>query len=169
MTCGTLSIVKPNQLEFSFGDDDHDHSDRDRFESQAIPSQDVHPSTSIASICGNIRHQLQRLRPPVKAHGGKYYLARQIVPVLLSAPGNPDEYLEPCAFGASVFLAMPRFRREILGDVNPDVVQLWRTLAHEHLSAVLAKRLAGVSYDEETFEAVGRAPRVKTPEGRAAR
>ena len=28
-----------------------------------------------------------RLRPPVKAHGGKYYLARKIVPILLSVSG----------------------------------------------------------------------------------
>lgn len=60
--------------------------------------------------------QVHRLRPPVKAHGGKYYLARQIVPILLEVRERITEYLEPCAFGASVFLAMPRMEREILGD-----------------------------------------------------
>lgn len=88
----------------------------------------------------------------MKAHGGKYYLARQIVPILLSAPGSPTEYLEPCAFGASVFLAMPRFRREILGDVNPDVVALWRVLSHERYSAVLSEQLSSIPYAQSVFE-----------------
>jgi len=51
---------------------------------------------------------------------------------------------------------MPRFEREILGDVNPDVVQLWRVLAHERLSALFAERLSDVSYNEETFEEANR-------------
>ena len=108
--------------------------------------------SSVDSIAGQIRRKVKRVRPPVKAHGGKFYLARQIVPTLLSAPGKPKEYLEPCAFGASVFLALPRFEREILGDINPDVVNLWRVLSHDHLSALFADRLANVSYNEETFE-----------------
>ena len=51
-----------------------------------------------------------------------------------------------------MFLGMPRFDREILGDINPGVVQLWQTLAHERLSAVLAEHLARVPYDEDAFE-----------------
>ena len=85
---------------------------------------DEHPATAIEDVVGTTRRKIRRIRPPVKAHGGKYYLAPKIVPVLLSAPGDPDEYLEPCVFGGSVFLALPRFRREILGDVNPDVINL---------------------------------------------
>ncbi len=118
-----------------------------------VANCEAHPATAIEDICGHIRHKVRRIRPPVKAHGGKYYLARQIVPVLLSAPGNPTEYLEPCAFGASVFLAMPRFEREMLGDINPGVVQLWRTLTHERLSTLLSERLADVPYTEDVFEA----------------
>ena len=95
---------------------------------------------------------IQRLRPPVKAHGGKYYLARQIVPILLGVREKVTEYLEPCAFGASVFLAMPRVQREILGDINPDVAALWTVLSNDGLSAALADRLDGVPYNESTFE-----------------
>ncbi len=163
-SCGLRYAVcmECNQLTFSFVDEDRNASRRDRRRLQDAPSQDDHPPTSIESVRGHIRHRLQRIRPPVKAHGGKYYLARQIVPVLLSAPGSPTEYLEPCAFGASVFLGMPRFQREILGDINADVVQLWQTLAHERLSAVLAERLANVQYDEDTFEAAKKT-RPETP------
>jgi len=93
-----------------------------------------------------------RLRPPVKSHGGKYYLARRIVPILLSVRGQVTEYLEPCAFGASVFLAMPRFEREILGDVNPGVVNLWKVLSDEDLSEELRARLSEIPYRESVFE-----------------
>jgi hypothetical protein len=111
---------------------------------------DQQPAVSAIRI--DTQRKIQRIRPPVKAHGGKYYLARQIVPILLSAPGNPTEYLEPCAFGASVFLAMPRFEREILGDVNPDVVALWQVLSHERYSTVLSDRLSSIPYKQSVFE-----------------
>ncbi len=81
---------------------------------------------------------VHRLRPPVKAHGGKYYLARRIVPILLGVRERISEYLELCAFGASVFLAMPRMEREILGDTNPEVCALWTVLGNERLAAALA-------------------------------
>ena len=114
---------------------------------------DEHPASAISDINTGTRRKIHRIRPPVKAHGGKYYLARQIVPILLSAPGNPAEYLEPCAFGASVYLAMPRFKREILGDVNPDVVALWQVLSHEQYSTTLSRRLATIPYSASQFEA----------------
>lgn len=110
------------------------------------------PATPIDEIVGETRHRIRRIRPPVKAHGGKYYLARQIVPVLLSAPSKPTEYCEPCVFGGSVFLAMPRFEREIVGDINPCIVSLWRVLARQQTAAVLSARLDGVVYDEGNFE-----------------
>jgi len=94
-----------------------------------------------------------RIRPPVKAHGGKFYLARQIVPILASVRARVTEYLEPCAFGASVFLAMPRFEREILGDVNPDVVGLWTVLARESLAKALAERVGEIPYARPVFDA----------------
>jgi hypothetical protein len=62
------------------------------------PSQQSESASSVASIASQIRRKVKRIRPPVKAHGGKFYLAREIVPILLSAPGKPKEYLEPCAF-----------------------------------------------------------------------
>ena len=121
------------------------------FDKETQVDQQTHPATKVEEVCAQIRLKLQRIRPPVKAHGGKYYLAPQIIPVLLSTKSRPTEYLEPCVFGGSVFLAMPRFSREIVGDVNPEVVQLWRTLAHEKLSALLSGRVAEIPYTEEAF------------------
>ncbi len=97
---------------------------------------------------------VHRLRPPVKAHGGKYYLARRIVPILLGVRDRISEYLEPCAFGASVFLAMPRMEREILGDINPDVCALWTVLGNEGLAAALRERLSHLPYNQSTFDGV---------------
>ena len=108
--------------------------------------------TTISSVPVSSRATVHRLRPPVKAHGGKYYLARKIVPILLSVREKISEYLEPCAFGASVFLAMPRLQREILGDINPDVAALWSVLANDRLAAALTDRLSCVPYNEATFE-----------------
>ena len=84
---------------------------------------------AIADTRERTQAAIERLRPPVKAHGGKYYLAREIVPILLTTRQKTTEYLEPCTFGASVFLAMPRVQREILGDINPNVTDLWTVLS----------------------------------------
>lgn len=100
--------------------------------------------------------RVDRIRPPVKAHGGKFYLAPKIVPILLNVRTTVTEYLEPCAFGASVFLAMPRMKKEILGDINPDVVALWTVLSNRDSAAELTNRLAAVPYTEESFQAVKR-------------
>ena len=135
-----IAGIQQQQLTFGFDRQTLAEAERARY-----------PATPIAEVIGETRHKVRRIRPPVKAHGGKYYLARQIVPVLLSAPGHPTEYLEPCVYGGSVLLALPRFQREIVGDINPDVVQLWRTLAHQELSTLLSQRLNRVSYSEQSF------------------
>ena len=115
-------------------------------------AEDPVPATGVIKD-RTLRTIVTRLRPPVKAHGGKYYLARKIVPILLDVRTKVTEYLEPCAFGASVFLAMPRSQREILGDINPDVVALWTVLSQEPSSNALTERLAGIPYSRAAFEA----------------
>jgi site-specific DNA-adenine methylase len=113
----------------------------------------VAPAAAASAFAGC---RVDRIRPPVKAHGGKYYLAPKIVPILVNVRAKVTEYLEPCAFGASVFLAMPRMKREILGDINPDVVALWTVLSNRASAAELTRRLAAVPYTEETFQAAKR-------------
>lgn len=114
------------------------------------------PAAPAADASAFSGFDVHRLRPPVKAHGGKYYLAPKIVPILQSVRGKITEYLEPCAFGASVFLAMPRMSKEILGDINPNVVALWTVLSAQESSSELSRRLAATAYDEATFEAAKR-------------
>jgi site-specific DNA-adenine methylase len=112
------------------------------------------PAPTIANVRTETLAKIERIRPPVKAHGGKYYLARRIVPILLDVRERINEYLEPCAFGASVFLAMPRVQREILGDINPDVFALWTVLGNDRLATALSERLERLPYTESTFDAV---------------
>jgi DNA adenine methylase len=109
--------------------------------------------TTVTDTRDRIQSMFTRLRPPVKAHGGKYYLARQIVPILLKVRAKITEYLEPCAFGASIFLALPQMPREILGDINPAVTDLWKVLGDPILATTLSQRLSAVTYDEATFVA----------------
>ncbi|MBM3970823.1 MAG: DNA adenine methylase [Planctomycetes bacterium] len=127
------------------------------------------PETTSPNIALSPSAVIHRLRPPVKAHGGKYYLARRIVPILLGVREKISEYLEPCAFGASVFLAMPRVQREILGDINPDVAALWSVLSDERSAADLVRHLSGVSYTRSEFEEAKRDAGEITQLGRAAR
>ena len=109
--------------------------------------------TATPVVLGPADAIVHRIRPPVKAHGGKYYLARQIVPILLGVREKITEYLEPCVFGGSVFLAMPRFQREILGDINPNVVSLWTVLSDSRSAGELSDCLRDISYNRPTFEA----------------
>ncbi len=132
--------------------DDQDDG-KDKLVQQLFEFSDLQETQpAFADICIDTRRKIRRIRPPVKAHGGKYYLARQIVPILLSAPGNPTEYLEPCVFGGSVFLAMPKFKRETLGDINPDVVALWQVLSRERHASILSERLSSIPYEQSVFE-----------------
>ena len=155
-------------------DEPHDEDcERDPANAQHRPAQQLlalpaDPAQTIATVRHETRTRIQRLRPPVKAHGGKYYLARSIVPILLSVRERITEYLEPCAFGASVFLAMPRLEREILGDINPDVCALWTVLGKDGLAATLTDRLSRLPYNEATFGAA-RAPSDGTLLDRAMR
>ncbi len=89
--------------------------------------------------------RLAKLRPAVKWHGGKAYLARQIVSML---PAH-ETYVEPFAGGLSVLLNKPRSAREIVGDLNADLVGLYRCL-QDH-GRELIERLGAIPYEPGSF------------------
>jgi hypothetical protein len=66
---------------------------------QPLFAEESGPSASEVPVPTGVT--VNRIRPPVKAHGGKYYLARRIVPIPLGVRTKVSEYLEPCTFGAS--------------------------------------------------------------------
>jgi DNA adenine methylase len=89
---------------------------------------------------------LRKLRPLIKTHGGKAYLARRII-----AQFPPHRvYDEPFAGGLSVLLNKPRAVVEVGGDLDPDVIGLYHVMQDD--ADELARRLALLDYSEETFD-----------------
>ena len=69
--------------------------------------------------------QQQRIiRPPVKWHGGKYYLAKRII----SQFPEHRIYLEPFGGAASVLLNKPPVEVEAYNDLDLTVSRLFRIL-----------------------------------------
>lgn len=66
-------------------------------------------------------HVESKMRPLVKRHGGKAYLARRII--ALFPPHRT--YVEPFLGGGSILLNKPKSEREIAGDLDADLVWLW--------------------------------------------
>ncbi len=90
----------------------------------------------------------QRLRPPLKVHGGKFYLARQIIQTL----PQRRHFCEPFAGGASVLLNLnpDRWGRRVLSDLNPKRVNLFLMIRDR--CDELIKKLAGIEYTEANFK-----------------
>jgi DNA adenine methylase len=89
----------------------------------------------------------RRARPAVKRHGGKWYLARAIIPLL---PPHAT-YVEPFAGGLSVLLNKERTGPEVASDLDEGLVHMYRTMAGDPDAFVRAAR--GLAYDAETFAA----------------
>jgi DNA adenine methylase len=88
---------------------------------------------------------LAKLRPAVKWHGGKAYLAREIVRRM---PAHTS-YVEPFAGGLSVLLNKPRSAREVVGDLNGDLIGFYRCLQDRERD--LLERLGAISYTPQSF------------------
>ena len=86
-----------------------------------------------------------KLRPAVKWHGGKTYLARPIVSLF---PPH-GVYVEPFAGGLSVLLNKPRCPVEVAGDLDPGLIHLYRTLTAD---PGLRRELRSLAYDRRTFD-----------------
>ncbi len=86
-----------------------------------------------------------RLRALLKWHGGKSYLAGRIVRAM--PPHN--EYLEPFAGGAAVLLRKPPVAREVLGDIDSELMHFHRTL-RDHPAEFVA-RVRSLPYSPQTF------------------
>lgn len=65
-----------------------------------------------------------KMRPPVKWHGGKTYLARRIIALF----PEHDTYVEPFIGGGSILLNKPPVGREVAGDLNAGLIQFWSDL-----------------------------------------
>lgn len=92
----------------------------------------------------------KKLRPPVKTHGGKYYLSTWVVEHF---PENYNEltYCEFCCGGGSVFLNKLPSKEEIISDADRGVISIFKALRDEPKEFV--NRLKKIKYSEKTFNA----------------
>lgn len=106
--------------------------------------------------------------PVLKWAGGK----RQIVPEILSRlPQRIATYFEPFIGGGAVFFALSnqrRFERAVIGDKNPELVNVYRTLKEDVDGLIRALRKLELCHSESEYYRV-RAAKPRSELGRAAR
>jgi DNA adenine methylase len=92
---------------------------------------------------------LSKLRPPLKTHGGKFYLSEWVVE---NFPEGYEEmfYCEPFCAGASVFLNKNPSTKEVLSDIDGGVIAVFRALRDEPQEFI--NRIAQTRYTESTFK-----------------
>jgi DNA adenine methylase len=93
-----------------------------------------------------------KLRPPVKWHGGKHYLASRIIDLF------PEHriYLEPFGGAASILLNKPRVDVEAYNDLDLRITRLFRVLRDQ--GEEFANKLMFTPYSEAEFEACAEYP-----------
>ncbi len=92
------------------------------------------------------------IRPPVKWHGGKHYLAKRII-----AHFPPHRvYLEPFGGAASVLLNKPPCEIETYNDLDPRITRLFRVLRNR--GEDFARRVELIPYSQIEFEKASEYP-----------
>ena len=88
------------------------------------------------------------IRPPVKWHGGKHYLAQRII-----ARIPPHRvYVEPYGGGASVLLNKKPSEVEVYNDLDGRLVNLFKVLRNQGQGSALRSRLTLTPYAEAEFD-----------------
>lgn len=95
------------------------------------------------------------MRPLFSYYGGKQRMASKIVPLL----PRHTVYVEPFAGGAAVMFAKPwppatnnNEYREVLNDINRDIVNLYRVACDRERGPELVQRLIGTPYARFAYE-----------------
>jgi DNA adenine methylase len=84
-------------------------------------------------------------KPPLKWHGGKYYLASRIVEMM---PPH-QQYVEPFFGGGTVLLAKdPHNVGEIVNDLNGHLTNFWNVLKDDALFAQFQRIIQAVPFSE---------------------
>lgn len=106
------------------------------------------------------------VNPPLKWHGGKYYLASKIVAMM---PPH-QQYVEPFFGGGTVLLAKdPHNVGEIVNDLNGHLINFWRVLQDEAQFSQFQRIIQAVPFSEtEWREAHARLDAQEDPVQRAA-
>jgi DNA adenine methylase len=106
---------------------------------------------------------LGRVPPPLKWHGGKYYLAPKIVGLMPSHL----HYVEPFAGGLSVLLAKgPDGVSEVVNDIHGDLSDFWQVLQEPKSFAAFVRTVEAVPFSEAEWRQAA-VPGGTDPVGRA--
>lgn len=89
------------------------------------------------------------LRPVFKCHGGKRYLSEWLISLFPKNYQNMT-YVEPFLGAGSVLLNKDLSSREIINDLDPNVIAIFRELQEK--PAQFIKKISKIPYTEETFE-----------------
>jgi len=93
-----------------------------------------------------------KLRPPVKWHGGKHYLA----PMIIAHFPPHRVYLEPFGGAASVLLNKPPVEVEAYNDLDLRITRLFRVLQRRGREFI--ERVQFIPYSQKEFEDAGSYP-----------
>ena len=90
-----------------------------------------------------------KMRPPIKTHGGKYYLSNWIIEHF--PEGYEDMvYCEPFCAGASVFLNKKPSMEEVISDIDTGVISVFKSLRDEPQEFIT--RIKRTRYTERAFK-----------------
>jgi DNA adenine methylase len=86
---------------------------------------------------------------PLKTHGGKHYLARQIVALM----PRHTHYVEPYAGGLAVLFAKScEGISEVVNDLNGDLMNFWRVLQNRKTFTEFKRRVDAVPFSEVEWQ-----------------
>lgn len=95
-----------------------------------------------------------RVAPPLKWHGGKYYLAPKIIALM---PPH-THYVEPYAGGLAILLAKdPEGVSEVVNDLNGQLTNFWRVLQKDSSFKRFKRVLDAVPFSEVEWRDASRA------------
>jgi DNA adenine methylase len=104
----------------------------------------------------------EKLTPPLKFHGGKNYLAKDIIDLMPPRCQNPNDpapgdtswlhYVEPYFGGGAVLLANnPEGISEVVNDIDGALTNFWRILQHRDLSSWFIRRAEATPFSEGEY------------------
>jgi DNA adenine methylase len=89
------------------------------------------------------------MKQPLKWHGGKHYLAREIVSLM---PPH-THYVEPYCGGLAVLLAKPcEGFSEVVNDLNGDLTNFWRVLQNAVLFRQFKRQVQATPFSQREWE-----------------
>jgi len=92
---------------------------------------------------------MSRVKPPLKWHGGKYYLAKKIIALM----PKHLHYVEPYFGGGQVlFQKDPQGVSEVVNDIDGELMNFWRVLRDRSLFDGMMARLIATPFSQHCFE-----------------